>query len=323
MADDISIQPISFQSQGVRCAGRLFRGPAASESALVPAVVLATGFSGTMDWILPDYAEAFARAGFIALTFDYHGFGESDGDQRQVVNVESQHADIVAALALARSLPGVDPDRIALWGLSLGGGYVVAVASETPGIAAVIAQAPMIDYIEGRGSYKIPPLEYAKDLVAAAHDTVCEYLHLAPYYIKVFGGHGDLACFTGAEFERLLPGLQQSSPSWRNQVAARILMHPPRYKEGAAERITVPILFPLADHDELVSNSFAISVASRCPRAEVLHYPCTHFTFHDPPVRDQAIADQIDFLRRHLGLIPAPVRPHPPSTSGTEIHQNT
>ena len=45
----------------------------------------------------------------------------------------------------ASRLPGVDPDRIVLWGTSWSGGHVVYAAAADPRIAAVIAQYPDLD----------------------------------------------------------------------------------------------------------------------------------------------------------------------------------
>lgn len=42
-----------------------------------PCVVMAHGFSGTMDWILPDFAECFAQGGLAVLTFDYRYLGKA------------------------------------------------------------------------------------------------------------------------------------------------------------------------------------------------------------------------------------------------------
>src|SRR5690606_14647130 len=114
---------VTFLSDGDQCAGFLYRPANAAEP--VPAVILSNGFSNTMDWIVPDYAERFAAAGFAALIFDYRYFGESDGQPRQLVSVDEQRADIHAALDFMRAQPGIDPDRVALWGTSLGGGHVI------------------------------------------------------------------------------------------------------------------------------------------------------------------------------------------------------
>ncbi|HUL98582.1 MAG TPA: hypothetical protein VLU24_03960 [Mycobacterium sp.] len=60
--------PVSFDSDGTTCVGVLYR-PADGDSE-VPCVVMAHGFSGTMDWIVPDFAERFAEGGLAVLMFD-------------------------------------------------------------------------------------------------------------------------------------------------------------------------------------------------------------------------------------------------------------
>ena len=99
------------------------------------------GFSGTQDRLFGS-AETFAAADLAALTFDYRNFGESGGKPRQVIDIEGQRADWRAAVSWARSRPEIDPDRVALWGSSLGGTHTIFVAAADPGVAAVVAQIP-------------------------------------------------------------------------------------------------------------------------------------------------------------------------------------
>jgi hypothetical protein len=40
--------------------------------------------------------------------------------------------------------PGIDPQRIALWGTSFAGGHVLRVASHDPRVAAAVAQVPAV-----------------------------------------------------------------------------------------------------------------------------------------------------------------------------------
>jgi alpha/beta superfamily hydrolase len=91
---------------------------------------------------LTTHATRFAEGGIAALIFDYRNFGESEGEPRQLVEIAGQQTDIRSAVEYVRSRPEIDPDRIALWGNSLGGGHVIAVAAEDPRIGAVIAQIP-------------------------------------------------------------------------------------------------------------------------------------------------------------------------------------
>jgi uncharacterized protein len=108
-------------------------------------VIMAGGLAVTKEPGTDLFARRFHGAGFTVLAFDYRHLGESGGQPRQVVRIGEQLADWQAAIAYARSLPGVDPTRLAIWGFSLSGGHVVPVASRHPDLAAAIAQTPNAD----------------------------------------------------------------------------------------------------------------------------------------------------------------------------------
>ena len=116
---------IQFPSQGLACRGWFY---SAGTDKLRPCIVMAHGFGGVKEMRLDAYAERFAAAGYHVLVFDYRHFGASDGEPRQILSIRRQHQDWRAALAHARSLPGVDAARIILWGTSFSGGHAAAVA---------------------------------------------------------------------------------------------------------------------------------------------------------------------------------------------------
>jgi uncharacterized protein len=119
---------VSFDSAGVRCVGVYLRGRGEEFLDVQgnrPCVVLAHGFGSTVDSGLLGFAERFAQAGIDALAFDYRHFGASDGEPRQLISIAKQQQDYAAAIAYARSLEGVDPERIVAWGSSYSGGHVV------------------------------------------------------------------------------------------------------------------------------------------------------------------------------------------------------
>ena len=112
---------VGFSSAGDECRGWLFM-PDAESSALV---ILGHGLGATREFGLEPYARRFADAGIAALAFTYRHFGDSGGQPRQLLDIERQLADWAAAIAYARRLDGIDPERIALWGTSFGGGHVI------------------------------------------------------------------------------------------------------------------------------------------------------------------------------------------------------
>lgn len=290
---------VSFESQGVECAG-CFYWPEKPRAPL-PCVVLCNGFSGTMDWMLPKFAERFASVGIAAFAFDYRHFGESQGRPRQLVSVSRQRQDIVAALRFVRAQTSIDARRIALWGTSLGGGHVIDIASRDAGIAAVIAQVPGIDFVrkEARATIEIPPSTVARLLAAAVWDGLRGLLGLPPCYVKVFGQPGELAIFTEPALQEKFHALVQGSPTWRNEFTPRFYLAPPRYRDGTAERIKAPMLVVIAEGDVYANPRFQAWVGEHAPSGEVKRYPGGHFdVYHD--LFEEVVRDQIAFLQLYV-----------------------
>jgi dienelactone hydrolase len=103
-------EDVRFVSGSDECAAWLFRPTATNRPA--PCVVLASGLSCVRDQRLDAFAERFAAAGFVALAFDYRHFGDSSGEPRTLMRAGRQRDDWRAAIAYARSLEGVDAERI-------------------------------------------------------------------------------------------------------------------------------------------------------------------------------------------------------------------
>jgi dienelactone hydrolase len=293
---------VSFVSGTVGCAGYLFLPESqAGAGERLPIVILAHGFSGTMDRLVP-YAERFAAGGIAALVFDYRSFGESGGQPRQVVDLPSQHQDLRAAIAWARARDGLDLDRVALWGNSLGGAHVISVAAHDPRIAVVVAQIPFNGFprqVEGRSTGAALRL-----FGAIVWDSIKGRLHLEPFYIPMVGKPRELAVTTTLEADRHLQLLRggEVATRWRNQVAPRGLLQMMRYRPALdAARLQAPLLVCAAEQDRETPVETARALANAAPRGMLRVYPGTHFDFYtDPAIRERALADQLQFLHQHL-----------------------
>ena len=297
---------VTFAVRGIRCAGKLFlpEGIEGSEERL-PAVVLAHGFSGTMDRLF-DVAAGFAEGGIAALLFDYRRFGASGGEPRQVVDVDDQLEDFAAAIAFTRSHPRVDPDRVAAWGNSLGGGHAVVLAARDPRIAAVIAQIPFNGFprhVEGRTTKDAWRL-----MRAMLADGLRSVFRLPPKLIPMVGEPGSVAVTALPDAQRHLELLKGESTTWRNEVAPRGLLKMMWYRPGrSAPRLQCPLLVCVAADDRATPEELTRPIAELAPRGELRRYAGGHFDFYNAPhIRRQVMEDQLAFLRRHLS--PAPAR---------------
>lgn len=68
-----------------------------------------------------EYVNYFARAGYMVFRSDYRGHGNSEGEAGGVYSTPNYTADVLNALAAVKTLPSADPNRIGMWGHSMGG----------------------------------------------------------------------------------------------------------------------------------------------------------------------------------------------------------
>ncbi len=264
-----------------------------------PAVVLAHGWTGVREQRLDAYAERFVDAGLAVLVFDYRHFGASTGEPRQLLDIERQLADWTAAVAFARSRAEVDSMRVALWGTSFSGGHVLETAARDPQIAAVVAQTPFAD-----GLRNLPRLGVRSALrltAAGLRDQVGAAFGRSPHMVPSVGPPGSLAVMTSRDAEPGFRAIDPPGSSWRNEAAARIALRVSAYRPGRhAGRIAAPILFILARDDVITPPEFARAAASRAAHAELRTYPGGHFEVYVGDGFERVVADQVDFLSRHL-----------------------
>jgi fermentation-respiration switch protein FrsA (DUF1100 family) len=296
---------VFFDSAGVRCGGVYLRGEGdefRDERGNTPCVVLAHGFAGTVDSGLRGFAERFAQAGVDALAFDYRHFGASAGEPRQLLSIRKQHEDYAAAIAYARSLEGVDPERIVVWGSSYSGGHVVPVAVSDGRVAAVISQVPAMDgaltllnVIRYAGVGQLMRLSGL-----AVRDVLSSLLGDAAVTAPAVGPPGSVAFMSTPDAESGMRTIAGSS--WRNEVAARIALQAGMYRPGLqADRLSCPILIQIADRDSVAPVKAAQDAAWRAPgHAEVRTYPVGHFDVYVGDAFERSVSDQLHFLRRHV-----------------------
>ena len=300
---EIKHQDQTFESEGTECSAWHFTGAgeALASTAGRPVVVMAHGLGGTKDSGLRPFAQSLAAAGLDVLAFDYRGFGTSGGSPRQTVSGAGQVADYRAAMAAAARLPGVDPQRLVLWGVSLSGGHVIEAAADRPDVAAVVSLTPLVDGLAaGRHALAThKPSELVRSTVAGVRSRASSALGKPAVMMPVVGRPGEVAALS-------LEGcyddyLAIAGPTWRNEIDASVgfelgNLRPVRQ----ADRISCPMLVQIADFDRS-APPYAAAKAAFKARAEVRHYPCDHFdVWPGKPWFSSAVDHQVAFLTRVL-----------------------
>lgn len=289
---------VTFPSDGDECRGWLFMPDAERP----PLVILGHGLGATREYGLEPYAQRFADAGIAALVFTYRHFGDSGGWPRQLLDIEHQLGDWAAALAFARSLDGIDRERIALWGTSFGGGHVIEAAARDGAVAAVVSQCPFTDGLAGARAAS--PRSLARAVVPVLRDELARARNKSPVLIPLVGPHGSAALMTSPDSEPGYHALIPPGAHFENGVSARFINRAVLYRPGrSARNVKAPILFCICDKDAVAPAAAALRYAATAPRGEVKRYPIGHFDIYLGEPFERAIRDQTEFLVRHLEVV--------------------
>lgn len=295
-----SRKDISFEVGGDKIHAWLYLPDDTSKP--VPCVVMGNGFGGTKDMILEQYAVRFQEAGLGTLAIDFRFFGESEGQPRQFYAIGNQIEDFKAAIAYARGIAEIDPDRIATWGTSASGGYGLIVAAQDKNIACVVGQCPGLD-TQRDGQVAIEREGWGFFLrlfMHAQRDRGRGRLGLSPHKVPLVGKPGTLAMVTGpGAFEGYA---RLASASFVNEVCARAILMSHGYNPfDYAKDVECPVLILSCEQDNLVSKESAVETAKVLGEyAELKQYPIGHFEIYEGEHFERSIGDQLLFFKKNL-----------------------
>jgi dipeptidyl aminopeptidase/acylaminoacyl peptidase len=155
-------QDIEFRTQD----GLLLRGwyvaPTRPDGA---SLLFAHGHLGNKGQLLTE-AEWFYSMGYGLLFFNMRGHGDSEGQFTTISLLETQ--DVQAAYQFLQQIPEVNPERIGIYGHSMGGATSIRAMPRLEGARVLILDAPFADLQDTiRGDiayYHLPPL-FFPDLI--------------------------------------------------------------------------------------------------------------------------------------------------------------
>jgi fermentation-respiration switch protein FrsA (DUF1100 family) len=132
---------VTFTSAGLKLAGHLYRPPGAPATQRTPGLVMLGPFSSVKEQTLPHYGQRLSDAGYTVLAFDPRSFGESEGMPRFHHDPNELIADYANAVSYMMTRDDIDPSRVAVVGVCMGGGYAVSTGARDKRLRAVITVA--------------------------------------------------------------------------------------------------------------------------------------------------------------------------------------
>ncbi|MER5887890.1 alpha/beta fold hydrolase [Streptomyces sp. NPDC001941] len=237
-----SVEPVRIPYEGTTLPGYLYRpapaaddaGAAGTQATRRPTVVMFNGFDGTAEELYFFGAAAAVERGYTVLAFD--GPGQPGTRHHQGLTFRPDWENVVTpVLDFASALPEVDPRRIAVLGVSMGGYLAPRAAAFDSRIAAVVALDGVYDLGDISTANLPMPREEAERRLRAPQDpeldAMLEAAMAASPTVKWAMEHGMFVM--GAATPRAF-------------AASYLDYH---LRDGLAERIECPVLVCAGDDD--------------------------------------------------------------------------
>ena len=274
-----------FSGPGLRLAARTYvPDPAIDRGA---GVVFCLGFGGVKEGTPVGLSTRLAAHGYTVLSFDYRGFGGSDGAPGRLVPDE-QVEDTVHALAFLAARSGLDASRIGLYGTSFGGGIALRAARRSNLARALMVTVPVVsgsDWLQSLCRwYEFQELE-----------------HRARRAIADKASTGEMAMVD--RFDIMIPDpitrqLYQEPVPMALESFIHVLSHEPI---AVADRIEIPTAVVGVADDQLVPPRHATDLFARLggPKSLAMLAGGDHFAVYGP-LLDQVATRAIGWFDGHL-----------------------
>ncbi len=133
----VNIHPVTYDLNGLAIAANVYTPANYDPARNYPAIVVAHPNGGVKEQVAGLYAQHLAEQGYITIAADAAYQGASGGQPRNVDKPAFRIEDIHGMADFIIRYPGVDGDRIGLFGICGGGGYSLAAAQTDKRFKAV------------------------------------------------------------------------------------------------------------------------------------------------------------------------------------------
>jgi uncharacterized protein len=142
----------SYESEGLTIYALLTIPQGDMPPAGWPAIVFNHGYIPPAEYRTTEryiaYVNALASNGYVVFRIDYRGHDRSEGEARGAYGDPGYTVDVLNAVASLKRFPQVDPERIGMWGHSMGGFLTLRAMVISPDIKAGVIWAGVV------GSYQ-------------------------------------------------------------------------------------------------------------------------------------------------------------------------
>lgn len=215
------------------------------------------------------YVDAFAKSGYIVFKSDYRGNGFSAGEPEGSYYSPAYTVDVLNALSSLKKFPDANPNKIGMWGHSMGGNITLRSLVISPDIKAAVIWGGVVgtyDDLMNNWYKKVPYVPPPNELALRNRNRQ-----------NLINKYGDL----------------KQNPDFWHSID-------PNYN---LQYVKAPVQLDVGLSDEEVPWQFSAGLRDRLER---VGKPVEYFSYEgadhniDPPSFDEAMQHSLDFFNKYL-----------------------
>ena len=141
ITNGIQVKKVDFTSHGRKLIANLYLPSSFRDGDKLPGVVVTGAWTTVKEQMPKVYAEQLANRGYAALTFDFRGWGESEGENRFLEDPIRKTEDIIEAAKFLAGRGEIQPDKVAGLGICASSGYMVKAYTESSDLKTIALAA--------------------------------------------------------------------------------------------------------------------------------------------------------------------------------------
>jgi pimeloyl-ACP methyl ester carboxylesterase len=240
-------------------------------------------------------------AGWFVFTFDYRGFGRSEGQRGRHRPLE-QAQDAYDALSCMQTIEGVDPARLGVFGTSFGGAHALWVSAHDERVRCVVTSAAVTN---GERWLRLirTPAEWAAFRTRVASDALRRVRSGDPTIVQ----RGDIMIRDADALRQREQQVRDNPALAREDIdlesAEACMRYRPEWVAGAIS--PRPVLMIYCENDALVPPEEQLSCYEKCSEPKRLvklpgagHYDS--YEFRNPAMAQIVYEETRAWFRQHL-----------------------
>lgn len=290
-------KPISFYSEGYKLDGDLFLPDGLGTDETRSGIVLCHGYTGVKDLYLPDNARVLCDAGYIVLTFDYKGWGKSDGARDRLAPY-SRVSDVQSAITFLGAQDQVDAGQIGIYGTSYGGATVTWTAAVDQRVQCVVSVVGV-----GHGQRWMRSVRRPDEWADMLERSDADRIHRTLYGESERADRSEIL-LPDRQSAELAAAARKNNPNAINTLPLDYIDETLQFHaEWVVEKIAPrPILFITTDDDRLVPPEESESLYAKAgePKKLVILKGYGHYEVYVEPAFSEVMAPTLEWFQEYM-----------------------